>query len=110
MQPALSLRWVTMLDQLAAALEAHLAAPDWDALAQLDQKIATALAELARVQPRDAAVLAAETRLHAVHQRARAACRDALESSRRQLLQHLQYAEARTAYSRTAAYGPLADE
>ncbi|MGN0922010.1 MAG: hypothetical protein ACI4NJ_09845 [Cellvibrio sp.] len=104
MQTELSLRWQKVLAKLGQDLAKNSAEKDWDEMAKTDAKIAKALEELNKFSQLPDSVNEARNQLKAIHTQAFNECVNACEQSRIQLLQQLQYAEARTAYAQSEHY------
>jgi hypothetical protein len=104
MQTELSQRWINLLTQCARDLSEQLANQEWEKMAKTDEKIAKSLHELSKLSSLPPALLDAKSELKKIHDRALRECINACEQSRVQLLQQLQYAEARTAYAQSEHY------
>ncbi|MCQ4297145.1 hypothetical protein NAU58_16325 [Pseudomonas stutzeri] len=85
--------------RLAAAVQAQ----DWRAVGEVDQAIRQCLEQLPRV-PQDESVKAARQQLKRLHGQALKACGEECERLRLLLVNHLEYAEGRSAYQRIDMY------
>ncbi len=92
------LKLITLGEQMAAALKAH----DWDSVGGIDLRIRECLQELAATEGILSPELEkAKQQLQQLYARVLPAYAEACEKLRQLLLDHIDYAEARSAYLRT---------
>ncbi|BAN49936.1 hypothetical protein [Metapseudomonas resinovorans] len=101
MQPAVEIRRVR---ELHAQLDLALRSQDWDAVSRADLAIRQYLQAQAGRNDLATDVTEARRWLKALHDRAMQACADECERLRRLMLNHLEYAEGRSAYMQVEAY------
>lgn len=104
MQLELDLRWQKVFDQLFVDLKTASDAVNWEAVRDIDAKIARALTEVNKAVSLSDELATKKSQLKALHGTVLTSCRGAFEAARIELLQQLQYAEARNAYMHTEMY------
>lgn len=98
---------VRRLRLLHRQLQQALQQDDWSAVIKVDQAIREQLQALASRSQLSPDVLQAKSRLKQLHAYALLQCARACERLWEQLLDHLDHAEARTAYQQVALFGGM---
>jgi hypothetical protein len=91
------LQLITLGEQLTEALRAK----DWERVGQVDLQVRRCLVELATVESPSPELQKLKTQLHELYARVLPAYANACEQLRQLLINHMDYAEGRSAYLRT---------